>query len=133
MAVRSRARAALVPRATAPERFVPFGNSGYVVLYQYDGSQVVILALAIDTRNGSQDLREVKRTPRYGFSSSLKAAASGDGRDCLIASISSSVKSSMPSTSRSRRFKRWYSSTEIITVRSRPLRVTITGRVNTMS
>jgi plasmid stabilization system protein ParE len=27
------------------ERFVPFGNSGYVVLYRYDGSQVVVLAV----------------------------------------------------------------------------------------
>jgi len=27
------------------ERFVPFGNSGYVVLYQYDGGQVKILAV----------------------------------------------------------------------------------------
>jgi hypothetical protein len=27
------------------ERFVAFGNSGYVVLYRYDGSQVVILAV----------------------------------------------------------------------------------------
>ena len=51
--------------------------------------------LAIDTRNGSQDLREVKGTPRYGFSSSLEAAASGEGRACLVASISSSVKSSI--------------------------------------
>jgi hypothetical protein len=25
------------------ERFVQFGDSGYVVLYRYDGSQVVIL------------------------------------------------------------------------------------------
>lgn len=27
------------------ERFVPFGNSGYVVLYHYDGGQVKILAV----------------------------------------------------------------------------------------
>jgi plasmid stabilization system protein ParE len=27
------------------ERFVPFGRSGYVMLYRYDGSQVAILAV----------------------------------------------------------------------------------------
>jgi plasmid stabilization system protein ParE len=27
------------------ERFVPFGRSGYVVLYRYDGSRVAILAV----------------------------------------------------------------------------------------
>ena len=60
-------------------------------------------------------------------------AASVGGSAARMACKSASLKSSILKTCRSRRFKRWYSSTERITTRSRPLRVIATGSVRATS
>jgi len=71
--------------------------------------------------------------PQPLVTSSSKARAASGARVASSAAISSSVKSAGLMTRRSRRLRRWYSSTEISTVRSRPFRVTATGSRNAIS
>jgi hypothetical protein len=63
---------------------------------------------------------------RQMFNSSLNASDSPEGSARRIASMSASLKSSIARTSRSRLFRRRYSSAEIMTVRSWPSCVTMT-------
>src|SRR5262249_33737293 len=67
------------------------------------------------------------------FSSASRWLYSAGTSDVAMRAISASVKSSSRTTRRSRRLRRSYSSTDMRTRRSRPLRVIVTGSVRALS